>query len=256
MFGLFIALLVASTSSAEERALGTTDMQRLQPWPFWKLCLVRLATVGLIALFLGLAVPIGLEAALPLIDGSGWTVGPTFGSIRFLLPKLLSNEAATLLLMALFSCYVSTLCVGGLRALLVALPSSFTLVSLYLGLLSAIGQLESKVLATMYPPPPCTLPGAPDIVIPGCRQSWWDGLSTVSNTDFMTTFLYSRRTTTVAFIGFAALILFLYVRNSRTGEGGAPLAKKQLLWVAAYVALAAVVTGGGSSLLQWWLFTH
>jgi hypothetical protein len=231
-------------------------MQRLQPWPFWKFCLAKLGIVSVIALVLGLAIPIGLEAVLPLIDGSGWVIGQTWNSFRFTLPRVLSNEGATLLLMVLFSCYVSTMCVGGLRALLVALSSSFVLTSLYFGLLSGIGQLESRVLAKMYPPPPCTLPGAPEIAIPGCRRSWWDGLATVAWEDHMTAFLYTRRTATITFIGFVALILFLYLRNSRSGESGTFLAKKQLPLLAAYVAFAAVITGGGSSLLRWWLFTH
>ena len=62
--------------------------------------------------------------------------------------------------------------------------------------------------------------------------------------------------TTVAFIGFGSLILFLYLRNSRSGERGGTIAKKQLLWVTAYVVLAAVVVNGGHAVLEWWLFTH
>ena len=56
--------------------------------------------------------------------------------------------------------------------------------------------------------------------------------------------------TTIAFIGFVALILFLYQRNFRSGERGAAMAKKQIPWVAVYVALAAVLIGGGEALLR------
>jgi hypothetical protein len=62
--------------------------------------------------------------------------------------------------------------------------------------------------------------------------------------------------TTIAFIGFVGLILFLYQRNFRSGERGAAMAKKQLPWVAVYVALAAVLTGGGEAVLRVWLLTH
>jgi hypothetical protein len=34
------------------------------------------------------------------------------------------------------------------------------------------------------------------------------------------------------------------------------MAKKQLPWLAAYVALAGVVVQGGGALLEWWLVTH
>ena len=152
MYGLFIALLVGSISVSEERALGTADMQLLHPWPFWKLCLAKLATGSLIALALALAVPTGFEAALPLIGGSRWTVGPTWDYFRFHLPTLLSNPGGTLLLTTLLSCYLSTMCVGGLRALLVALPSSFALTSLYAGTLVGLARLENAVTTHLYGP--------------------------------------------------------------------------------------------------------
>lgn len=238
MYGLFIALLVGAISMAEERALGTADMQMLQPWPFWKLGLLKLATLSLITLVLGLVVPIGFEAVLPLIGGSWWTVGPTWDYFRFYLPSLLSSAGATLLFTAFVSCYVSTLCVGGLRALLLAMPLSFSLASLYVNLLNAMSALERMVSG------------------PQNRRPWWMGLPTATSDDFRTAFLISRRVGSIAFIGFVALILFLCLRNSRSGERGTSMAKKQLPWVAVYVALAAVLVRGGDALLLWWLFTH
>jgi hypothetical protein len=254
VFGLFIALLVGAISMAEERALGTGDMQILQPWPFSRLCLVKFATVGLTALVLGLAVPTGLEAVLPLIGGTGWTVGPTWDSFRVYLPTLLSNAGATLLLITLCSSYVSTMCVGGLRALLVAMPSTFTLASLYTGVLVALARLEDTVMAGRYGAPrPCR----PGISLDVCQRPWWDGLSTVNfATDFRPPYTYTRWMTTIALIGFVALILFLCQRNFKSGERGTTMAKKQLPWVAAYVALASVLIGGGEAILRWWLFTH
>ena len=254
MFGLFIALLVGAISMAEERAMGTADTQFLQPWPFWKLCLVKLATVSLIALVVGLAVPAGLEAVLPLIGRSGWTLGPTWDYFRFYLPSLLSGAAATLLLTTLFSCYVSSLCVGGLRALLVVLPSSFTLASLYAGVLVGLARLEDAVTRHLYGPGQPCVPGGS---IERCQRPWWAGLPTVDlKTDFGPPYTYSRWMTTIAFIGFVTLILFLYQRNFRSGERGITIAKKQLPWVAGYVVLAAVLIGGGEALLRVWLLTH
>ena len=91
--------------------MGTADTQSLQPWPFWKQWLAKFATVAVIALLLGLAVPRGLQAVLPLIDSS-WPVGPDLGDFRFLLPNPLNGGVATILLTTLFSCYISSLCVG------------------------------------------------------------------------------------------------------------------------------------------------
>jgi hypothetical protein len=253
MYGLFITLLVGAISIAEERALGTADTQRLQPWPFWKQWLAKLATVGLISLLVGLAVPRSLEAVLPLIDSSR-PVGPDLGNLRYLLPNPLNGAVATLLLIALFSCYVSTMCVGGLRALLVALPSSFTLASLYGGLMVGLYRLERAVTTSLYGPPrPCNT----GVSVEVCERPWYEGLATVDfKTDFMPPYTYARWMTTILFIGFAALILFLYRRNFRSGERGTTMAMKQLPWVSVYVALAAVLIGGGEALLRVWLLTH
>ena len=241
MYGLFIALLVGAISVAEERALGTADTQILQPWPFWKLCLTKLATIGVMALVLGLAVPAGLEAVLPLISDSS-PVGPTWDYFRFFLPSFLSGTMATILVTALFSCYVSTLCVGGLRALLVAMPLSFSLVSLYGYLFMAMERLQHKVITNLY--------GLPQ------GRPWWFGLPTMTTDDFRTTYLYTRWAAAIAFVGFAALLLVLCLRNFRSGERGMSMARKQLPWVTVYVALSAVLIRGGSELLEWWLLTH
>ena len=240
MYGLFIAVLVGAISVAEERALGTDNMRILQPWPSWKLSLVKLATVGLMTLLLGLAVPTALEAAMPMIGNAG-AVGPTWTFFTFYLPKPLNGSAATILLTALVSSYVSTLCVGGLRALLVALPVSFSLSALYLNMLFVSERLYRTIVEGLY--------GRSD-------RPWWFGLPTATNGDYRTVFLYSRWIAAAAFIGFVALMLFLCVRTSRSGERGMTLAKAQLPWVAVYVACAAVLIRGGGAVLEWWAFTH
>jgi hypothetical protein len=239
MYGMFIALLVGAISIADERALGTAATQILLPWRFWKLCLVKLTTAGVLTLGLGLAIPTGLEVALPLIGDSG-SVGPTFSYFRFYLPDVLNGSAALLLLTTLFSCYVSTLCVGGLRALLVALPLSFALSWLYAYLFIAVTQVEQMVLTNLY----------------GTDGAWWSGLPTMSRADFTTGYHYGRWASAIAFIGFAALIVSLCGRNARSGERGADLARKQIPWVAVYIAGAAILVRGGGAFVQWWLFTH
>jgi hypothetical protein len=90
----------------------------------------------------------------------------------------------------------------------------------------------------------------------GLREFWWQGLTTATAEDFRRSFLYSQRVSGIAFLGFVALILFLYQRNFRSGERGTTMAKKQLPWVTAYVVLAVVLSRGGGALLEWWLLTH
>ena len=238
MYGLFITLMVGAMSIAEERAMGTADTQLLQPWPFWKQWLGKLATVGLISLLAGLAVPRILQFVFPLIDSSR-PVGPDMGDLRFILPSPLTGGVATILLAVLFSSYVSTMCVGGLRALLVALPSSFTLASLCASMFYAVYRLEHTLR-----------------VKSGLRELWWNGLPTATPDDFRRSFLYSQWVSGIAFLGFVALTLILYQRNFKSGERGTTMAKKQLPWLVAYVALAVVLSRGSGALLEWWLLTH
>jgi hypothetical protein len=176
----------------------------------------------------------------PLISDSS-SVGPTWVYFRFFLPNMLSGTVTTILLTTLFSCYVSTLCVGGLRALLVALPLSFSLASLYVYLFSSLDRLLRMLFVEWYGPP-------------GLVALW--KLPTASTTDFRMAYLYTRWAAVMAFVGFAALILFLCLRNFRSGERGTSMARKQLPWVALWVALAAVFLRGGNELLVWWLLTH
>ena len=107
LYGLFIAVLVGAVSS-EERALGTAEWQILQPYAFWKQWLVKATTVTVLALMLGLAVPILLEAVFPLIRDSGsWVRFLSYGFSRG--PLALRGPLA-IVSIALVSFYVSTLC--------------------------------------------------------------------------------------------------------------------------------------------------
>ena len=242
MYGLFVALLVGAISTAEERALGTADTQRLQPWPFWKHSLAKLVTAGVVTLLLGHAVPTVLEEMLPLIQGSS-RIGPDLGLFRFYLPNPLNGAAATLLVTTLLSCYVSTLSVGGLRALMAALPLSFSLFSLTAYIFFLVDAVE-RAVRVQY-----------DLQLKA-GEFWWPKLRTATVDDYRAIFLYSRWMAVVVYIGFAGLLLFLYLRNSRSGEDGMRLAKKQLPWIAVYVVLAAVLMRGGEIVLRWWLFTR
>ena len=238
MYGLFVAILVGAISIAEERALGTADTQRIQPWAFWKRSLAKFTTAAVIALLLGLAVPVGLEAMLPLIQGSDQP-GPDLGLYRYYLPNPLNGAAAALLLTTLVSGYVSSLCVGGLRALMVALPLSVSLMTINTYAFYAVGTLE-RTLRRKY----------------GLSEFWWAALPTVSGADHRMAFLYTRWMAAAVFLGFTTLLLFLLLRNAQSGEDGKTLARRQLPWIAVAAGVRALFIRGGEELVSWWLFTH
>src|SRR6185369_13340340 len=126
---------------------------------------------------------------------------------------------------ALFSFYVSTLCVGGLRALLVSLPLSAGLAQFYVVLNYATYRYERMRLIQLYGPDAFSLKGF-----------WWRNLPTYSPQDLVTTFMVEPWISTVALVGFVVLILFLALRNSRSAERGVTIARKQLPVVLTYVA--------------------
>ncbi len=78
----------------------------------------------------------------------------------------------------------------------------------------------------------------------------------IADPDFGLSFQYSRWMATLAFLGFVVLLLFLFLRNFRSGERGTLMARKQLPWVAVYAVLSMVLLRGGQGVLEWWLLTH
>lgn len=243
IYGLFIALLIGAVSIAEERSLGTAQWQLLQPLAFWKQWLVKLVTVGLLALLLGLAVPIGLETAFPLIVDSG-RVGPRLPFYLWRLPfGAASSPSVTILLVALFSAYASTLCSGGLRGLLVALAMSVGLASLLTNLVYAIYDL--KLVTHSF---------TEKVVMVQFR---WQQEQMMGNwADLRTADEASQWIQAIVFVGFVGGILYLCFRNSRSSERVMNIAMKQIPVLAAYVALTAVLAIGSQPFLEWWLLTH
>ena len=240
LYGAFVALLLGAMSSADERAQGTSQWQILQPYAFWKQWTVKVLTVSALALLLGLAVPILLEGAFPLIAGAG-PVGPR----RFFpfLPDVVSRGPGAILLITIFSMYVSSLSAGGLRALLMALPFVFSLTWLFFSLAYATYRVEQQILARLYGASPSW-------------PFWWKGVATASASDFRTADVAWRWISTTVVAGFVALLLVFAFRNSRLTERGMTMARQQGLWVIASVVLASVTIPGIPAFLRWWLLTH
>jgi hypothetical protein len=242
MYGAFVALLVGAISTAEERSLGTFETQILLPWSFWKKLLVKLVTISLLALLLGLVVPMGLEAAFPLIDNSG-RVGPRLPFYLWLPFGAAGSSSVTILLVTLFSAYASTLCSGGLRGLLVASSLSFGLASLFRSLVYATYNL--KLVTHSF--------NAKSVMV---RFLWQGGWVAGNWADLRMAGVASEWTHAATFVGFVAAILYLYSRNSRSAEPGLSFAKKQIPWIVVYVAIAGVLVSGSEAFFEWWLLTH
>ena len=238
-YGVFIAMLIGAVASAEERAMGTFEWQVLLPQAVWKQWTVKLLSVAALTVVLGLVVPIVLEAAFPLIRDSG-----AAGLRRLGLPFGVGRGPQPILLVAIVSFYVSTLCVGGLRALVVTLPLAFGLAALYTNLIYATSRLEYDLLYGMYGESARRLP------------LWWQQLSTATGDDLMIRGVVARWLPPLLFSGFILLLLAWSLRNSRSAERGGVKATRQLPWIVAYVALAGVLVYGAPSLLGWWLLTH
>jgi ABC-type transport system involved in multi-copper enzyme maturation permease subunit len=247
MYGMFVALLVGALSSAEERSMGTAQWQMLQPLALWKQSLAKLVTIGLLTLLLGLAVPAILEAAFPLIVDSG-RVGPRLPIHLWLPLQVVRGPVVTMLLITLFSAYGSTICSGGLRALLVALSVFFGLALLYSSLLFAIYDLRlvthsflgSGILRVQFSWQQEGITGTFAELVPGLRMADWA----------------VEWTNAAMFAVFVAGILYLYFRNTRSAEHAASIARKQIPWIVVYVALAAVIAGVDNAFFQWWFLTR
>jgi hypothetical protein len=241
LYGVFIAILVGATASAEERGFGTAEWHILQPYAFWKQWLAKLFTLGALALVLGLVVPILLETVFPLIRDSG-AVGP-----RVYLPflaGLVSRPPAAMLMVALVGFYGSTLSVGALRALLTTLPLASVLLGLYSSLAFATYRFEIMVLQGLY--------GAPRRGQPW----WWKNLATASWDDVIRAYRVSQWMSAAIIAAFVVLLLRLAFHNSRSAERGMTMARRQVPWIVAYVATAAIMARGAPALLEWWLLTH
>jgi hypothetical protein len=247
MYGMFIALLIGALSSAEERSIGTAQWQMLQPLALWKQSVVKLVTIGLLALLLGLAVPAILEAAFPLIVDSG-RVGPRLPIYLWVPLQVLRGPVVTMLLITLFSAYASTLCSGGLRPLLVALSFLFGLTLLYSSLVFAIYDLR---LVTHY------FLGKGILRV---QFSWQQEGITGTFAELVPNLRMADQTAewinTVMFGLFVAGILYLFLRNARSAEHGVSIARKQIPWIVVFVALAAVIAGVENAFFQWWFLTR
>ena len=130
LYSGFLALVIGSMASAEERQIGTLEWQLLLPLAWWKQWLVKVGVV------LGLAMV--LLVGLPALVLGGASI-PHDKALWYVCAILLLTSG---------SLYVSSLCSTGLRALLLAVPVS--LVTLFvMGALSSMLRLRRLTPAAL-----------------------------------------------------------------------------------------------------------
>jgi len=241
LYGIIIATLAGAVASADERALGTSDWQVLQPWAHWKQWTVKIATVVTVAMALGLLVPIALEALFPLIGDAGHAGLRNLSRLLFFYVGYGYGAPLGIPFVSVFAAYVSTFCSSGLRALLVSLPLSVGLSQLFFQLWYAAYSVEQMMLRERYGESPFPF--------------LWR-LPTVTPGDIQLVALTERWSSTLALAGFVVLTIVLALRNSRSAERGPSLARRQLPWVLVYVSLAGILVHAVPATLKWWLFTH
>lgn len=107
LYAGFVALLIGSLSSAQERHLGTLEWQTLQPVAGWKQWSLKVTVAWALAIVLGLVLPIVL--------------GVRHDSGRFRsIPA--ESIAATLICLTTVGLYLSTLCRNSMSALVLTFP--------------------------------------------------------------------------------------------------------------------------------------
>lgn len=112
---LLIPVLTGSLASAEERQFGTIEWQTLLPMSAARQWGVKVASVLVVALLVGMGLPFVLTIGLRLDNDAA-------GSGRLLVAGMAASLAGAAVFLAITSLYISSLCRSGLRALLVALP--------------------------------------------------------------------------------------------------------------------------------------
>lgn len=217
LYGIMTAVLVGALASAEERALGTLEVQILQPVAIWKQWMVKVSSVLTLTGGFTILLPIVLERMHPLSQQD--TVNWYLGSMFFALTAC--------------SLYSSSVCVGGLRAVLVSIPLVATGAAV-IGVISPVA-LRIAVDALGIYSRPLPLYSRSDVVWVGWTFQWLPVLLTS------------------ALVG---LLIWAAATNHRSAEHGLRRLGRQMLWIAPSVLIGAVISGALPPLVLWFLGTH
>jgi hypothetical protein len=197
-----IALLVGSHTSAEERRLGTLAWQTLLPMAASKQWAVKVAT----ALGLALLLAIGLPWVLAHLNSVTDIDVPWQFSI-------------VVIVLTAVTIYVSSLCTGGLWALLMSLPAIFGGVLLFRLVVFSLSGVIDRTVSSV----------ARTVAFHGF------GLSRGAQWLFITTLELSLLT------GLVALLLRFALSNHRSTDRAASRVWMQVIWMAGCAAVALIL---------------
>ena len=126
--GLSVAVMAGALSIAEERQLGTLEWQVLVPAPMVMQWMLKTAVAIAIALGVGIVLPTVVGYFLPSLDPVGLST------------RGLAIFGCALIALTITALYVSSLCTGGLRAVILTLPAIAGAV-VFVRVLGEIGRL-------------------------------------------------------------------------------------------------------------------
>jgi len=215
-----IPLLAGSMASAEERQLGTLEWQVLLPMAGWTQWVVKVAT----ALGVALVLTLGLPALLLYFTASPEVHGEV--------AKLTSARIAYFVVpMVAAGLYISSLSANGLRALLTSVPVMFVVIGLmtvqYIRMWFSTLSMWQR-WRSMY-------------------NSWTAGKGDAYLDVYLHNYGWLPDVVVIlVYVGVVGLLLRFALTNHRSAERGSGRMWKQMMRLAAFLAIAATVLLGAS----------
>jgi hypothetical protein len=199
LYGGVLAMLIGSMASAEERQLGTAEWQVLLPMPAWQQWAVKSGVALGLALLLGIVLP----AALRFLSPAGDDIQ--------LAARAWRHTAATVVILASASLYMSSLCSSGVRALALTFPAIVAAV-LYV---QTVGETIAPLVFRLV-----DRAGSRPFLRPG------------TNINLLLLPIAG---------GLVALLIWLAFHNYRWSDRSAARTSKQVLAIAAYITICLVL---------------
>jgi hypothetical protein len=200
LYGGVLAMLIGSMASAEERHMGTAEWQILLPMPAWQQWTVKAGVALGLAVLLGFVLPAALMRYL----------SPAGDDIQ-LPARAWRQAAATVVILASASLYVSSLCSSGVRALVLAFPAMVAAV-LYV---QTVGETIAPLVFRL--------------------------VHSAGSRPFLRPFININLLLLPIAGGLVALLTWLAFGNYRWSDRSAARTSKQVLAIAAYITICLVL---------------
>lgn len=208
-YSALIAVLIGSLASAEERRLGTLEWQQLLPFAAWRQWTIKVATIVILALLLGIGVPtlLAVASGMHAVD---W-LRPTF--------------AAVVALLTIGALYVSSLGGSGVMALLASLPALMGAGLLVEWLFTHPGAAVFRMVADASAWPSPRLAPRPSSLRALDAMQW------------------------LIVAGVVTLVLWFGLTNHRSADRAMTHLRTQVVWLAVALTLAVTLLSAARALL-------